>query len=1315
MPSFLDFLQGLDSYDPTLPPDVPKPPGYWARKQWDESGALSIPGILMGILGSGLQKLTEEVPERIMSAGQSRMPDVPLITPDWLKEYRRRLREGEDHTQAASAIPTIPRLAMTTLADPTTYLGGWVKNVPGVGGKVLQGVERGVNLPGETAIKGLGASVHGVARGADKLGLNWFKQAPASKAAQAAREVGDITSKSPGILKGIMRPIEDEGQYALPITAKGGVNLPYAINTVNKEYDELEKLIVSDDPLESTWKMALLQAMKSSTADLRDFLGGVLGKGTLDEHGIPDAEFELGAWQYWFDQTRRRQDTLREELSRPLPAPFSNRPQTPDEAIGLPHPQMGEINNLATSTREEWIKVIDQAKQDVNAVRGEVGKGSYTIEEGKGLTNAIYHERDKMLKSSQDQLLNTMRQVLGEEALGTDASKAFINRLEDFQKQVYDPTGGMGMLSDRERGVYDILKPFLEPEALKVVGDRSRLARLVVAGFKKDKPKSISSAWERMGNMLGEELPMWGEVDSKTLMSVLERAYEKAPHTIDPTAVNKVRTLLDKYHDVDILMSNPLDIALPKAQMKYEQALPGGRVPKQQVGAWDSLKKWFGISTREAAEGMIYTPGFVYMLNPISAIGAAGLHSASLIPQVSKSVGESLKVMKFGLKRPEPGDIGSLPSLVARFVASTGLRPPRGVDVGQYANANYFVTHQTRLAAEEIHPVARGLIGAITASGDPLTAGANAAFSVFVGSKSKYNPRRMMKHSMEAIESAARMTMWQMEATQELQRALPDFLDDMQKYLSTPRTRTTQAPYELTKAIVPGAPIEMPMGVWNKPEVLQDIVEKIRATDGLISRDAMQDILEEAGVVSDDVSHVLKGWTEIQDAASKAGERIANKYQVDYSNFTNIEAFVSKLIPFTRWPTHMAGVMTEAILGSPSTILFLNRLNSLTKEEAEELGLPPKYEDSIPGGKVGQAIASMLLRRDVTPMFDPSRGIPFAGYVPDNRETRYSQGPVEGAMDLMPLQPYPHVLLPLQAASAALSKVGPLQPLVMSPERPLPTLNRYSGFMNLLSNLMRGVPGVNEAVPRLGGAERGIQELVEALPGDAWRPYSYERAGIQKRIGEMGGEETGFVDHPQYKAAKGREQGDIFQRAKDEYLRTRGLEGGLSTLLPFTTRFAGDTEVSAATARRHLPTGPADTPAKVERLLQAQREAPEASLSGGVSGTQFDTRMAYVQAVKRDPAMLFPDADPSVAATLSKALAGFSSTGNKNRLIENPLIAVAYKRMQTFLSQYPEAEAYDYWRQNVHPERRGEGEDALMAQFKEWYLSGGSVPSGWNK
>jgi len=103
--------------------------------------------------------------------------------------------------------------------------------------------------------------------------------------------------------------------------------------------------------------------------------------------------------------------------------------------------------------------------------------------------------------------------------------------------------------------------------------------------------------------------------------------------------------------------------------------------------------------------------------------------------------------------------------------------------------------------------------------------------------------------------------------------------------------------------------------------------------------------------------------------------------------------------------------------------------------------------------------------------------------------------------------------------------------------------------------------------------------------------------------------------------------------------------------------------------------------------------------------------LQYVFQVMRNPALLFPDAKPEVAARLAQQLNQYERLeGNEKaqRALtkSNPQVGAALIKKNQFLNTNPEAAAYMNWRSQVHPQERAVGEQALSDSFIEWYLSG---------
>ena len=176
------------------------------------------------------------------------------------------------------------------------------------------------------------------------------------------------------------------------------------------------------------------------------------------------------------------------------------------------------------------------------------------------------------------------------------------------------------------------------------------------------------------------------------------------------------------------------------------------------------------------------------------------------------------------------------------------------------------------------------------------------------------------------------------------------------------------------------------------------------------------------------------------------------------------------------------------------------------------------------------------------------------------------------------------------------------------------------------------------------------------------------------------------------------------------------MERLLGLLVPAGAQYLRPSELKARAARGQLPRGPLDTPERIKEYTKALRERPWAAAHADVSGREKETQLIFAQAAMRDPTMLFPDADPQVALRLSREIAEYDlvSAPRKKRLLsQKPLLGFVLRKRHELDTQVPLYRNYRYWRSVIRPGIRQEGEDALRAQFLEWYDQGGRAPGDW--
>ena len=299
---------------------------------------------------------------------------------------------------------------------------------------------------------------------------------------------------------------------------------------------------------------------------------------------------------------------------------------------------------------------------------------------------------------------------------------------------------------------------------------------------------------------------------------------------------------------------------------------------------------------------------------------------------------------------------------------------------------------------------------------------------------------------------------------------------------------------------------------------------------------------------------------------------------------------------------------------------------------------------------------------------------------------------------MSPFRPYPLVGLAGQTAA------GALETFVPPTKQFLPT-----GRETTLPNFSRWSP-VTGAFPGAGGPELW-QSAFKGMTKGFMDPYSYRTADIQKRLGEMAVTETGYPDHPLYMAARSNPSSELNRQATREVDRERGLEALAGLIFPFGIQYVRPEELKVRAAKRELPQGMRETKEKQEKFEKALDQHPWAAAHLGAEGTDLRTRAQKVFNMFRNPAVLFPDADPKVAERMSRDLMAYDAAptmkAKASIKIGNPLVGLALQKRSLRMQEDEMSQAYMEWRQDVHPQKRVEGEEAMLNSFLDWYLQRG--------
>ena len=1357
-PDFLQMLFG-DQYDPSLPPSAPKPPGYWAA-QAVRGGPMTTLGIAPGMIGSGLEAVNENVAMRAQSllgqiaaghlpgdilermAGTDVIPTTasPFGLIDTLTQRNiGRLGQAAKDVkppfwgdpqvakQAVSGkygdVGVAEELAANMSADPTLPFSFGPKLAGRLAGPTGEAISKAVDYPGKKLMEGIGVTAKGAQSLMEKtpLGKAAFSQAPESMAAERISVLEDIGTNLPEFMHPWNEKIETIGRYSIPTYRSGAQNIRQASKDVAQKFELAEHRVWNPvDPVQSLINFANLIAIRNTHQQRMAKLQNDLMR-TVDPGDVEGMATVRGAYQAWYDTTLRALDAF--EQATPKPAIPRGGSATPAPPAGS-----GAIHQAINQGIADFHKQIESTRKLVDTVRKDVQAGNYDPDAGASYISDLYHERNQAIVESMKKFYSNASSVLGTtgDARLSEQFAEMGQRLTGLETEAVGGQLGLGIIPTNKRKVFDETAGIFVPNIEKAIGDRMRLVEHLKKGMTETRPIDpqtnlpwdLGGLWRLIGEY-GVPIPALGEATGDDLLKAITQLSTTGGMRLEE--VRSIARILDKWKSQgDLLQSRPWDLAMGPTERGLVESLSGGNTLFKQPGVGQQIAQGMGLLHRYQREKFIATPSYA-----ITNFIGGGLVNLFHEPQAAKAAmdnfGEMLPRYQYGVKNP--GRINNLdllpPDLGAEYRAWGDTAPPREL-VSSFVAANLEAVGNTKLAAERIHPALRFGYNLATAPLDPvnIATGGVGALGYAAGMTALEVPlHKLIRNFAQVSEAALRLGLAQQEIRKTLTSRLPTFMDEIQDVLvmnprqkkdvnmvSIPRPGEVVPPgIDIPENIPPqpGGPPNPPVRVDGYTDILPTR-DMLQPFVGRVSEAGIhfspQDVLKwgnEVGMDVDDAKNLALKWADHLDAAKQSGVDLANKRHIKYTHYNKAEKVIDTFVPFSRWAIHMLPNYMELVGSAPGTVMLMSTLNHITREEAEKAGLPNSYKRAAEAGKLGEFLAETVYGRPGGAAYvDPSRVLnPYAAAVSGGAGSRFSDSPVEALAQMSPLKPYPTIALLGQLLGGAVGTYAPAAAglLPMDRETPLPSFSRYAPAAGV--------------IPGMGGPELW-QSLVKQLP--FMEPYNYREADIQKRLGEMAVTGTGYPDHPVYQAARATPTHPLRQQARVEQDSERGLEQFLGLVFPFGVQLTRPEELKAAAARTNLPQGRRDTPERIQKYEEALDANPWASAHLGAQGSDLATHAQYVFNVFRNPAVLFPDANPAVAERLSRDLANYDaapSTDSKNSIKSvNPLVGFALQRRAMFIQNDPVAGAYIQWRQTVHPEQRAEGENALLPQFIQWYL-----------
>lgn len=1207
-----------------------------------------------------------------------------------------------------------------------------------------------MDLPGKLAMQGATSAVQGLGRGVEAggaaIGAKFpnaprflrepLKQAPASEAGETMKEVADAILQSPSYFQALDMPLEGAGRYSIPqFPGSWKPDIDAARRNIGRAYQNLENQILSPfSPEETIRNFRAYEAMQMAKSHGQGSLMDSLSR-DLSSSDSKEVQEALGAYNAWYDTSMRNIDTLAQMFVRPQPG-MNSVPMTMPAIVGHPVPGGPAVNtdllrDIVTKYRggQPGIPpglidtVLKDVREGVGYLRGGPG-GMPLVPPGvlKPAVNDLYAYRNsEIIRLTQD-AIDEIAQNFGIPADKVDeltgmASAEFRDRLNSLRAQAVGGPVGAGFMPSRLRDAMSEVGSIFLPHVQRIQGQRHRLAQELRGALQLNDPSMpdrnlpLGELWRTLNERLqvaGQQpLAPLGTATSDQLMNALSALQTNG--LADAGSIRNVANILESWNTRgDLLTGNPLQLALGPTESALERAKSGADALKRDPAWWSQTKSGFQTFRQMMRESWLANPGYL-LANVTSALGVNFFESPKAAIDGVQNLQEMMQNYAMGMKSPGlMNDLDLIPKSVANDLKTWGYQAvPTDWSVGGYIANNMQSVNEARTAMERTQWWKRAGFFALTAPVDLV----GAALHTAVGTVAMPSISRATRNLAQISESAVRMALGHDEMVKYVDNAFHQFaretVDNVlngQTFRDSVRTGgvgpgTFDTPF--TPAVRGGIMAPYPQPVTAP--FLSNLRTWFTTTGPHFSPQQLMDKMVELGVHTDDAMIAGQQWSELLDQGLQAGTALANKRHVDYSKFTNLEAAIDQLAPFTRWAIRMMPNFRDIIAQVPGFIINVQRLNSITSKEAEELGLSDRYKRMISTGSLGKWVSERLFGKPGGQVYiDPARVfMPWTNVQAAAQDAQFAGGPVEAITNLMPWKPYPELQAVAQAGSNIAGSLTPqLQPfLPFSPESPIPTLSRVSPLAGLW-----------------GGNTGEIQQtLQQQLPFN--NSFDYRRADIQRKLGENAAVDTGHPDHPLYLAARGLESGPLYEQAAGQIGRERAFENALSLMLPVSVQAVRPEEIAARQAARNLPTGRRETPEKQEAFDQALRANPWVAAHQGVQGSDINSRLQYVFNVMRNPAMLFPSAHPEVATQLAKDLVRYDSLPGGNAQnsakMSNPLIGAALQARHQFLASYPEGKAYLYWRQQLHPSERQPDEASMMEQFIKWYRGGGRPPKDW--
>jgi hypothetical protein len=620
--------------------------------------------------------------------------------------------------------------------------------------------------------------------------------------------------------------------------------------------------------------------------------------------------------------------------------------------------------------------------------------------------------------------------------------------------------------------------------------------------------------------------------DRQVVEQIIERVFERTgvplSGTLDeivprlrrlsPRDFPTVERIAKKYRGVgNLLADNENELSRLAVYRAIRNKAASLGVTQTSEGFAD-LARILGGSLKEL---WLMTPRF-HLANALDAVVKSSLHRVPL--QLPRTIAERAKVWGTG-----PDGMPLIPERVRSGFAQAMLDATGDLD---------------QTALEQIHPGLRAAIGGLLgAAGGPAGAAIGAGVGLALPGLARLN-----RALAESIEATARGSAWFAGKQRFLQSVLPDFAETVSRAV---------------------------------PRKADAVRQALLASEGMLSPDDVARLVTKNGGSKASAEAAANEWRTILARGDEAGAQLADHINFNYTDTTNLDEALRKILPFHFWATRNIPFYAEHLAENPALLIALLRYDNLSTSERKEAGIDrlTRFAGMIPvEGQLGDALASLLLGRGGSVWANPAVALSIAGQL---RQPFIGEeaGPLKQAYETLTsfVSPWPHLDL---AAQLALEAAGQSEP--ESPQRLIPQ-----------SRFIRALTGVDIEQP-IRAAVEGVRDAVtgrtlRSLTGDPSLDYN-----IRKKIAELAVRETGQPPSGEYLAAMYNPQSPIYQRALAEIQREELGRSAFGLISPIPVQPLSKEEAQIRAVRKEYPPPPEGaSPDERKAASEAYRTAVE--------------------------------------------------------------------------------------------------------------------------